>query len=38
MIAAPLGVAAAHKLSPALLRRVFGSYLVVVGITMIIKA
>ncbi|WP_244982737.1 sulfite exporter TauE/SafE family protein [Croceicoccus marinus] len=38
VIAAPLGVAAAHRLSPALLRRVFGSYLVVVGITMITKA
>ncbi|MBB5731556.1 putative membrane protein YfcA [Altererythrobacter atlanticus] len=32
---APLGVATAHKLSPALLRTVFGIYLVVVGVTMI---
>lgn len=38
MISAPLGVAAAHRLSPALLRRVFGIYLVVVGVTMIMKA
>lgn len=38
MISAPLGVAAAHKLSPALLRRVFGIYLVVVGVTMITNA
>lgn len=35
MISAPLGVAAAHTLSPALLRRVFGAYLLVVGVTMI---
>ncbi|RKF21302.1 sulfite exporter TauE/SafE family protein [Altericroceibacterium spongiae] len=34
MLTAPLGVAAAHKLSPALLRKVFGVYLVVVGVTM----
>ena len=32
---APLGVAAAHRLSPALLRNVFGVYLVFVGIMMI---
>lgn len=32
---APLGVAAAHRLSPAMLRTVFGIYLVVVGVTMI---
>ncbi len=32
---APLGVAAAHKLSARLLRLVFGLYLVVVGVTMI---
>ncbi len=32
---APLGVALAHRLSPALLRRVFGIYLVFVGVTMI---
>ena len=38
MITAPLGVAAAHRLSPRLLRRVFGVYLVVTGITMIAKA
>jgi len=35
VIAAPWGVAAAHRLSPALLRSVFGFYLVVVGVTMI---
>lgn len=35
VIAAPWGVAAAHRLSPALLRTVFGGYLVVVGVTMI---
>ncbi len=32
---APLGVAAAHKLSPKLLRLVFGLYLIFVGVTMI---
>lgn len=32
---APLGVAAAHKLSARLLRLVFGLYLIVVGLTMI---
>lgn len=32
---APLGVALAHRLSPALLRRVFGIYLIFVGVTMI---
>ena len=32
---APLGVAAAHKLSPKLLRTIFGLYLIVVGVTMI---
>ncbi len=32
---APLGVALAHRLSPALLRRVFGIYLVFVGVTMV---
>ncbi|TIX51002.1 sulfite exporter TauE/SafE family protein [Alteraurantiacibacter aquimixticola] len=32
---APLGVAAAHKLSPRVLRLVFGIYLIVVGVTMI---
>lgn len=35
---APLGVAAAHRLSPGLLRRVFALYLIVVGITMIAKS
>ncbi len=35
VLAAPLGVAAAHKLSPLLLRTVFGMYLIVVGVTMI---
>jgi len=34
---APLGVATAHLLSPALLRRVFGIYLILVGTTMIAK-
>lgn len=32
---APLGAAAAHRLSPAVLRTVFGLYLVFVGVTMI---
>lgn len=32
---APLGVAAAHRLSAAMLRRIFGIYLIVVGLTMI---
>ncbi len=35
VLLAPLGVAAAHRLSPKLLRMVFGLYLVVVGVTMI---
>ncbi|MEM6909877.1 MAG: sulfite exporter TauE/SafE family protein [Pseudomonadota bacterium] len=35
---APLGVAVAHRLPPAILRRVFGVYLVVVGVAMILKA
>ncbi|WP_120077231.1 sulfite exporter TauE/SafE family protein [Aurantiacibacter odishensis] len=35
---APLGVAVAHKLSPALLRRVFGIYLIFVGATMIFNS
>ncbi|GGD74298.1 sulfite exporter TauE/SafE family protein [Croceicoccus mobilis] len=35
MIFAPLGVAAAHKLSPALLKRIFGLYLIFVGVTML---
>ncbi len=35
---APLGVAAAHRLSPLLLRVVFGLYLVLVGVTMIANA
>lgn len=37
VICAPYGVAAAHRLSPAVLRRVFGIYLVVVGVTMIVN-
>lgn len=37
VIVAPLGVAAAHKLPPSVLRRVFGIYLIVVGATMIAK-
>ena len=35
---APLGVALAHRLSPALLRRVFGIYLLFVGATMIFNS
>ncbi|MEO1729597.1 MAG: sulfite exporter TauE/SafE family protein [Pseudomonadota bacterium] len=35
---APLGVAAAHKLPPEILRRVFGLYLITVGVTMIAKS
>lgn len=35
VLLAPVGVAAAHKLSPKLLRIVFGLYLLVVGATMI---
>jgi len=35
VLLAPLGVAAAHNLSPLLLRTTFGIYLVVVGVTMI---
>lgn len=38
MITAPLGVAAAHRLSPPLLRRSFGVYLLFVGATMIRNA
>lgn len=34
---APLGVAAAHMLSPAILRRVFGLYLTFIGLLMIAK-
>lgn len=37
VIFAPLGVATAHKLPPPVLRRVFGVYLVIVGVTMIAK-
>lgn len=37
VVFAPLGVATAHLLSPALLRRVFGIYLILVGTTMIAK-
>lgn len=35
ILSAPWGVAAAHKLSPAILGRVFGIYLVVIGFIMI---
>lgn len=35
LVSAPWGVAAAHALSPTLLRRIFGLYLVLVGILMI---
>ncbi len=38
MLTAPWGVAAAHSLDGALLKRVFGVYLVVIGITMMRKA
>lgn len=34
---APLGVAAAHMLSPVILRRVFGLYLTFIGVVMIAK-
>jgi uncharacterized membrane protein YfcA len=34
---APLGVAAAHYLAPAVLRRVFGLYLAFIGVVMIAK-
>lgn len=34
VLTAPLGVAAAHSLQPALLKRVFGIYLVFIGIVM----
>ena len=37
VLVAPLGVATAHLLRPAVLRRVFGIYLLVVGVTMIAK-
>ncbi len=35
MLLAPAGVALAHRLSPKLLRSLFGSYLLLVGITML---
>ncbi len=38
VLMAPVGVAAAHKLSPKLLRTIFGIYLVVVGATMILNS
>ncbi|MDJ0979679.1 MAG: sulfite exporter TauE/SafE family protein [Erythrobacter sp.] len=38
VVFAPLGVAAAHKLPPEILRRVFGGYLITVGATMIAKS
>lgn len=37
VLCAPLGVAAAHHLAPALLRRVFGLYLAFIGVVMIAK-
>ncbi len=37
VVAAPLGVAAAHYLSPTILRRFFGVYLAFIGIVMITK-
>lgn len=37
VLVAPLGVAAAHTLSPVILRRVFGLYLTVIGVLMIAK-
>lgn len=37
VIFAPLGVAAAHYLAPAILRRVFGLYLTFIGVLMIAK-
>jgi len=37
VLMAPVGVAAAHRLSPKLLRMIFGIYLVVVGVTMILN-
>jgi uncharacterized membrane protein YfcA len=37
VLLAPVGVAAAHRLSPKLLRTVFGIYLIVVGVTMIVN-
>lgn len=38
VLTAPLGVAAAHRLPPPMLRRVFGLYLIVVGVLMISKS
>lgn len=37
VVFAPLGVALAHRLSAALLRRIFGIYLIFVGVTMIVS-
>jgi uncharacterized membrane protein YfcA len=37
VIFAPMGVAAAHHLAPAILRRVFGLYLTFIGVLMIAK-
>jgi len=34
VLTAPLGVAAAHSLEPALLKRVFGVYLVIIAVFM----
>ena len=38
VLCAPLGVAMAHRLNEALLRRIFGIYLIFVGVTMITHA
>lgn len=38
VLMAPLGVAVAHRLNEALLRRIFGIYLIFVGVTMITNA
>jgi uncharacterized protein len=35
VLTAPLGVAAAHRLSPVLLRRIFGLYLLMIGVLMV---
>ena len=37
VVFAPLGVATAHFLAPAVLRRVFGVYLALIGVLMITK-
>ena len=38
MLSAPWGVAAAHRLDAAMLKRVFGMYMVAIGLTMMRKA